>query len=89
MLFGLSRIVNRGKLDVRTRALNTMFEIMKLYGRAFLDTVRADITLHRIALYLALLRFSSYLRQYTALCSRAVSDNIVVGRFVSYHFPAL
>ena len=68
MLFGLSRIVNRGKLDVRTRALNTMFEIMKLYGRAFLDTVRAGITLHRIAFYLALLYFSLLLPCTPELC---------------------
>ena len=40
MLFGLSRIINRGKLDVRTLALTNMFEIMKLYGTNFLESVR-------------------------------------------------
>jgi brefeldin A-inhibited guanine nucleotide-exchange protein len=29
VLFGLSRIINRCKLDVRTRALTVMMEIMK------------------------------------------------------------
>ncbi len=40
MIFGLSRIVNRGKLDVRMLALNNMFEIMRLYGRHFTESVR-------------------------------------------------
>lgn len=36
VLFGLSRIIDRCKLDVRTRALQVMMEIMKTYGENFL-----------------------------------------------------
>ena len=32
---GLSRIVPRCKLDVRTRALTVMFDVMKAYGQHF------------------------------------------------------
>ena len=39
VLFGLSRIINRCKLDVRTRALTVMFEIMKTYGHHYLPQV--------------------------------------------------
>ncbi|CAN2389838.1 Dimerisation and cyclophilin-binding domain of Mon2, partial [Pristimantis euphronides] len=35
ILFELSRIINRCKLDVRTRGLTVMFEIMKSYGHTF------------------------------------------------------
>ncbi|XP_021954399.1 brefeldin A-inhibited guanine nucleotide-exchange protein 1 isoform X2 [Folsomia candida] len=35
ILFELSCIVNRCKLDVRTRALTVMFEIIKTYGESF------------------------------------------------------
>nr|XP_057906847.1 brefeldin A-inhibited guanine nucleotide-exchange protein 2 [Doryrhamphus excisus] len=35
ILFELSCIINRCKLDVRTRALTVMFEIMKSYGHTF------------------------------------------------------
>ncbi|XP_037540964.1 brefeldin A-inhibited guanine nucleotide-exchange protein 2 [Nematolebias whitei] len=35
ILFELSCIINRCKLDVRTRGLTVMFEIMKSYGRTF------------------------------------------------------
>ncbi|CAF1001245.1 unnamed protein product, partial [Didymodactylos carnosus] len=35
VLFELSCIINRCKLDVRTRALTVMFEIMKYYGETF------------------------------------------------------
>ncbi|CAF0873235.1 unnamed protein product [Didymodactylos carnosus] len=35
VLFELSCIINRCKLDVRTRALTVMFEIMKNYGESF------------------------------------------------------
>ena len=35
VLFGLSRIIPRGKLDVRTRALTVMFDILKSYGEKF------------------------------------------------------
>ncbi|CAF1187165.1 unnamed protein product [Adineta steineri] len=35
ILFELSCIISRCKLDVRTRALTVMFEIMKSYGEAF------------------------------------------------------
>ncbi|CAF4312114.1 unnamed protein product, partial [Rotaria sp. Silwood2] len=35
VLFELSCIINRCKLDVRTRALTVMFEIMKNYGETF------------------------------------------------------
>jgi brefeldin A-inhibited guanine nucleotide-exchange protein len=36
VLFGLSRIINRCKMDVRTRALTVTFEVMKTYGGGFL-----------------------------------------------------
>jgi hypothetical protein len=39
VLFGLSRMVSRCKLDVRTLTLNNMFEILKLYGSNFLESV--------------------------------------------------
>ena len=35
ILFELSCIINRCKLDVRTRGLTVMFEIMKTYGESF------------------------------------------------------
>ncbi|XP_017153737.1 brefeldin A-inhibited guanine nucleotide-exchange protein 1 [Drosophila miranda] len=35
MLFSLSCVVNRCKLDVRTRALTVLFEIVKTYGDSF------------------------------------------------------
>lgn len=35
ILFELSCIINRCKLDVRTRGLTVMFEIMKTYGEAY------------------------------------------------------
>ncbi|XP_063968593.1 brefeldin A-inhibited guanine nucleotide-exchange protein 1-like [Lytechinus pictus] len=35
VLFELSRVINRCKLDVRTRGLTVMFEIMKSYGNTF------------------------------------------------------
>jgi brefeldin A-inhibited guanine nucleotide-exchange protein len=35
MLFSLSCVVNRCKLDVRTRALTVLFEIVKTYGESF------------------------------------------------------
>nr|MBE5727144.1 Sec71 ortholog [Cucujiformia] len=35
LLFSLSCVVNRCKLDVRTRALTVMFEIIKTYGNVF------------------------------------------------------
>ncbi|XP_071487051.1 brefeldin A-inhibited guanine nucleotide-exchange protein 1-like [Diadema antillarum] len=35
VLFELSRVINRCKLDVRTRGLTVMFEIMKSYGHTF------------------------------------------------------
>ena len=35
VLFELSCIINRCKLDVRTRGLTVMFEIMKTYGNTF------------------------------------------------------
>ncbi|EDV23139.1 uncharacterized protein TRIADDRAFT_36208 [Trichoplax adhaerens] len=35
ILFELSRIISRCKLDVRTRGLTVMFEIMKTYGQSF------------------------------------------------------
>eukprot|EP01135_Chromosphaera_perkinsii_P000995 Nk52_evm9s156 gene=Nk52_evmTU9s156 len=35
ILFGLSRIISRCKLDVRTRALTMMFEILKSYGGTY------------------------------------------------------
>ncbi|XP_046857714.1 brefeldin A-inhibited guanine nucleotide-exchange protein 1-like [Xenia sp. Carnegie-2017] len=37
VLFELSCIINRCKLDVRTRGLTVMFEIMKTYGNTFLQ----------------------------------------------------
>lgn len=43
VLFGLSRIINRCKLDVRTRALTVMMDIMKTYGGAFLKQWWKDI----------------------------------------------
>lgn len=43
MLFGLSRIINRCKLDVRTRALTVMMEIMKTYGGSFMKQWWKDI----------------------------------------------
>eukprot|EP00730_Choanoeca_flexa_P014367 TRINITY_DN6260_c0_g1_i1.p1 TRINITY_DN6260_c0_g1~~TRINITY_DN6260_c0_g1_i1.p1 ORF type:complete len:1256 (+),score=488.56 TRINITY_DN6260_c0_g1_i1:453-3770(+) len=43
VLFGLSRIINRCKLDVRTRALTVMFEIMKTYGDRFLAQWWTDL----------------------------------------------
>lgn len=35
VLFELSCVINRCKLDVRTRGLTVMFEVMKTYGEAF------------------------------------------------------
>ena len=35
LLFSLSCVVNRCKLDVRTRALSVLFEIVKNYGQSF------------------------------------------------------
>lgn len=35
LLFSLSCVVNRCKLDVRTRALTVLFEIIKTYGDSF------------------------------------------------------
>ncbi|CAH1254723.1 ARFGEF1 [Branchiostoma lanceolatum] len=35
VLFELSCVINRCKLDVRTRALTVMFEVMKTYGHTF------------------------------------------------------
>lgn len=35
LLFSLSCVVNRCKLDVRTRALTVLFEIVKTYGESF------------------------------------------------------
>eukprot|EP00058_Branchiostoma_floridae_P024487 XP_002609977.1 hypothetical protein BRAFLDRAFT_59588 [Branchiostoma floridae] len=35
VLFDLSCVINRCKLDVRTRALTVMFEVMKTYGHTF------------------------------------------------------
>ncbi|EDQ86494.1 uncharacterized protein MONBRDRAFT_33770 [Monosiga brevicollis MX1] len=43
VLFGLSRIIDRCKLDVRTRALTVMFEIMKTYGEQFLAQWWTDL----------------------------------------------
>lgn len=43
VLFGLSRIINRCKLDVRTRALTVMMDIMKTYGGGFLKQWWKDI----------------------------------------------
>eukprot|EP00049_Salpingoeca_infusionum_P023789 m.13862 g.13862 ORF g.13862 m.13862 type:complete len:1705 (+) comp6055_c0_seq1:251-5365(+) len=43
VLFGLSRIINRCKMDVRTRALTVMFEIMKTYGDRFLPQWWTDL----------------------------------------------
>eukprot|EP00053_Salpingoeca_punica_P019678 m.200806 g.200806 ORF g.200806 m.200806 type:complete len:1530 (-) comp17699_c1_seq2:138-4727(-) len=43
VLFGLSRIIIRCKLDVRTRALTVMFEIMKTYGQTFLPQWWKDL----------------------------------------------
>jgi hypothetical protein len=43
VLFGLSRIINRCKLDVRTRALTVMFEIMKTCGDRFLAQWWTDL----------------------------------------------
>ncbi|XP_018336775.1 brefeldin A-inhibited guanine nucleotide-exchange protein 1 [Agrilus planipennis] len=37
LLFSLSCVVNRCKLDVRTRALTVLFEIVKTYGDTFLS----------------------------------------------------
>jgi brefeldin A-inhibited guanine nucleotide-exchange protein len=36
LLFELSCIINRCKLDVRTRALTVLFEIIKTHGNTFL-----------------------------------------------------
>lgn len=35
IIFELSRIIERCKLDVRTRSLTVMFEIVKTYGEDF------------------------------------------------------
>nr|NVI78055.1 Sec71 ortholog [Cucujiformia] len=35
LLFSLSCVMNRSKLDVRTRALTVLFEIIKTYGHSF------------------------------------------------------
>eukprot|EP01137_Pigoraptor_chileana_P033942 Opistho-2@25725 len=35
IVFGLSRVVSRCKLDIRTRALTVMFDCLKLYGASF------------------------------------------------------
>ena len=43
VLFGLSRIINRCKLDVRTRALTVMFEVMKMYGDRFMAQWWTDL----------------------------------------------
>lgn len=43
VLFGLSRIVLKCKLDVRTRALTVMMDIMKSYGDSFLAQWWKDI----------------------------------------------
>jgi brefeldin A-inhibited guanine nucleotide-exchange protein len=43
VLFGLSRIVLKCKLDVRTRALTVMMDIMKSYGESFLTQWWKDI----------------------------------------------
>eukprot|EP00047_Mylnosiga_fluctuans_P017396 m.61060 g.61060 ORF g.61060 m.61060 type:complete len:1686 (-) comp7058_c0_seq3:111-5168(-) len=43
VLFGLSRIISRCKLDVRTRALTVMFEIMKVYGSHYLSQWWVDL----------------------------------------------
>eukprot|EP00047_Mylnosiga_fluctuans_P017395 m.61019 g.61019 ORF g.61019 m.61019 type:complete len:1672 (-) comp7058_c0_seq2:541-5556(-) len=43
VLFGLSRMVSRCKLDVRTLTLNNMFEILKLYGASFLESWWTDL----------------------------------------------
>ncbi|KRX20710.1 Brefeldin A-inhibited guanine nucleotide-exchange protein 1 [Trichinella nelsoni] len=43
ILFELSCIISRCKLDVRTRGLTVMFEIMKTYGDHFKDTWWKDL----------------------------------------------
>ncbi|XP_028406357.1 brefeldin A-inhibited guanine nucleotide-exchange protein 1-like [Dendronephthya gigantea] len=43
VLFELSCIINRCKLDVRTRGLTVMFEIMKTYGNTFLQNWWRDV----------------------------------------------
>jgi len=43
VLFGLSRIINRCKLDIRVRALQVMMDIMKEYGAGFLEQWWKDI----------------------------------------------
>jgi hypothetical protein len=43
VLFGLSRIINRSKLDIRTRALTVMSEVMKTYGSHFLPQWWRDL----------------------------------------------
>ena len=43
VLFGLSRIITRCKMDVRTRALTVMFEVMKTYGETFLSQWWTDL----------------------------------------------
>ncbi|XP_046858105.1 brefeldin A-inhibited guanine nucleotide-exchange protein 1-like isoform X5 [Xenia sp. Carnegie-2017] len=43
VLFELSCIINRCKLDVRTRGLTVMFEIMKTYGNTFLQHWWRDV----------------------------------------------
>ena len=43
VLFELSCVINRCKLDVRTRGLTVMFEIMKTYGDTFLSHWWADL----------------------------------------------
>src|SRR3569833_3187337 len=45
VLFGLTRIINRCKLDVRTRALTVTFEVMKTYGSGFLPQWWKDLFL--------------------------------------------
>ena len=43
VLFNLSRIINRCKLDIRVRALQVMMDIMKEYGASFLPQWWKDI----------------------------------------------
>ena len=43
VIFGLSRIIDRCKLDIRTRALTVLFEIMKVYGSHFLSQWWIDL----------------------------------------------
>jgi brefeldin A-inhibited guanine nucleotide-exchange protein len=43
ILFGLHRIMSRCTLDIRTRALTVLFELLKSYGHTFSDQNWADI----------------------------------------------